>query len=500
MNKIDILIKCIILIYRENELATSQNEKSGGLIKTVLNTMKDARGKSLTGGETSTLDEIIDLILSMINNPDTFDKYTIMQTTNLILKDKPNALKALEKALDHDLTENQLKRSLVILRNTLNSYYIENEMTNLVNRASYKLSTGRLDNEPIRDFVSKLINNLEALNTTMDSKDPGIVDEIDMANPDEVTKAFDEVKLTTQSGGKLVTGWKKLNKMLNGGFRKGEQWVVTALQHNFKSGFVQSLFAQLPTLNTPILKDPNKKPLFALFSFEDDMTIVTEFLYRYLYYNEFKVIPDLSVLTSKEVSEYITKKLTATGYHVKILRVNPSEWTYKHLFNKCISYEADGYEIHGVIIDYLTKMPTTGCIMTGAGGTDVRDLYTRVRDFFAARGILNITPHQNSTEALNLARSGITGFDFIEEVRNKNYYSDSKQIPQVVDGEIYLTKGKFNKQWALFVGKGKHRTPIITPDDDKQFVLMFPKGAPIPEDIHDTDEIINNKKDEDIDF
>lgn len=80
----------------------------------------------------------------------------------------------------------------------------------------------------------------------------------------------------------------------------------------------------------------------------------------------------------------------------------------------------------------------------------------------------------------------------------KNYYSESKQIPQVIDGEIYITKDKVSKEWYLYIGKGKHRTSVITPDEDKMFKLKFPKGAPIPEDINEnTGEIKDDNADYD---
>lgn len=102
------------------------------------------------------------------------------------------------------------------------------------------------------------------------------------------------------------------------------------------------------------------------------------------------------------------------------------------------------------------------------------------------RDILFITPHQLSTDALTLFRNGVTGFDFLDEmIGSKNYYSESKQIAQVVDGEIFLTKAKVGKKdWRLYVGKGKHRSPTITPDEDKQTMFKFPIGAPIPEDTN----------------
>ena len=498
-NKVDILIKCIVLLYRESELQDPSNDRSKDLIKTVINTLNVGKG-SLIGGESIIIEDLKHLITDMLNNPDNYDKLNLLQSLELILKDKENILKIVDKNINLESSPAGLKRSILSMRNHLSNFYKETEIGNIIKKASYQLTTNNIDTS-IQEFTTTLITNLEALTVSTRTKDAGIVDEVDMHDDESVGKTMDTVKKLAEENGKMITGWKSVNRMLNGGFRKGEQWVVSALQHNYKSGFMQSLFVQLATLNKPDIIDANKKPLIILFSFEDDVSIISEFIYRYIYFNENKVLPDMSTLTGKEVGNYISKKLSVNGYHVKILRINPSEWTYKHMFNKTLEYEAEGYEIHAVLIDYLSKLPTTGCITSGPSGTDVRDLFNRVRNFYGSKGILNITPHQISTEALQLVRSGITGFDFINELANKNYYSESKQIPQVVDGEIYLSKGKKDKKWALFIGKGKHRTPVITPDEDKQTMLWFPKDAPIPEDIHDTDDVIvNSKTEENFDF
>lgn len=498
-NKVDILIKCIVLLYRESELQDPSNDRSKDLIKTVINTLNVGKG-SLIGGESIIIEDLKHLITDMLNNPDNYDKLNLLQSLELILKDKENILKIVDKNINLESSPAGLKRSILSMRNHLSNFYKETEIGNIIKKASYQLTTNNIDTS-IQEFTTTLITNLEALTVSTRTKDAGIVDEVDMHDDESVGKTMDTVKKLAEENGKMITGWKSVNRMLNGGFRKGEQWVVSALQHNYKSGFMQSLFVQLATLNKPDMIDANKKPLIILFSFEDDVSIISEFIYRYIYFNENKVLPDMSTLTGKEVGNYISKKLSVNGYHVKILRINPSEWTYKHMFNKTLEYEAEGYEIHAVLIDYLSKLPTTGCITSGPSGTDVRDLFNRVRNFYGSKGILNITPHQISTEALQLVRSGITGFDFINELANKNYYSESKQIPQVVDGEIYLSKGKKDKKWALFIGKGKHRTPVITPDEDKQTMLWFPKDAPIPEDIHDTDDVnVNSKTEENFDF
>lgn len=490
ISKLDILSKCITLLYRESILEDSENDNSKDLVKSILTATGDPKNRIVTGGESIIIEDLRNFIKDMSNSLSMYDEDSILQSLGIILKDRETIFKVLEKAVKTEMSTSGLKRSISSLRNQLNSYYNNFEIRNTINKANYQLMTDRVD-EDMKSFVEKLIVNLEALTSRANVKDQGIVDEIDFSDGESVTRAMDNVKKLNETGGKLITGWKAVNKMLNGGFRKGEQWVISALQHNYKSGLTQSLFAQLPRLNMPEMRDSSKKPLMVLFSLEDDINIVAEFLYRYLYYNENKTLPDLTTVTGKEIAEYITKKLTVNGYSIKILRINPSEWSYKALFTKVLEYEAAGFEIHGVFIDYLSKLPTIGCINTGPTGTDVRDLFNRTRNFFSSKQILNITPHQISTEALSLFRGGIKGFDFINEISNKNYYSESKQIPQVVDGEIYITKGKHNKQWALYLGKGKHRSPVITPDEDKQCMLMFPKGAPIPEDIHDEESDIS---------
>ena len=85
-----------------------------------------------------------------------------------------------------------------------------------------------------------------------------------------------------------------------------------------------------------------------------------------------------------QASKYIKDKLSINGYHIKMLRIDPTNWSFTQLFSKIIEYEAAGYEIHSAFIDYLSLIPTVGCINTGPGGTDLRDLFRRVRNYCAS--------------------------------------------------------------------------------------------------------------------
>ena len=486
MVALDVLIKSITLLHRER-LLEGQTDNSGELVKTILEVANVGNNKYYNGSVSELMENLKHLILDMINNPDNYDKENLLQSLYLIIKDNDNLIKVVEKSINVELSEPSLKRTVISLRNTLNNYYKEEQIKKLLSQASYKIATGNIEDGNVVEFASKLVTNIDALTMVTKTKDPGVVDEIDIGDEDNMSHTLDKVKEQSVEGGKLKTGWKELNEMLQGGFRRTEMVMINALQHKYKSGFIRSLFMQLPIHNVPKLDDKNKKPLMAFISFEDDADVMLDFMYKYLYYNEHNELPDLTSITTKEVANYIRRKLSVNGYHIKILRVNPNEWTYKNLFNKILEYEAAGYEIHSCFIDYLEKLPTTGCI-SGPVGTDLRDLFNRCRNFFVSKRILLITPHQLSSEAKQLVRNGVPDISFVKEVRNKGYTGGSKLLDQIVDLELYIHIAYLKRKPYLTIARGKHRIPSIIEEEKLYFVLPFPKGAPIKENVNEEGE------------
>jgi hypothetical protein len=100
-----------------------------------------------------------------------------------------------------------------------------------------------------------------------------------------------------------------------------------------------------------------------------------------------------------------------------------------------------------------------------------------------------VTPHQLSPEAKNLVRGGVPEDQFVKEVAEKGFTSGSRQLDQEVDLEIYIHLMKHNKETYLTVQRGKHRLPTIVSDELKYFILKFPKGMPIPEDLNELNHI-----------
>lgn len=479
--KIDTLIKCILLLHRENLVRTDNPElidSSGDLIKTILNMYRNSR-KVLITTENTIVDDLKELVIAMINNPENYDESLLVQQLTAILSNNESILNSITKSLTTEITQQGLRRSIVTLRNFLNNHYKELEFNRLIMQTLAKMKNNELEGS-VQEYTSNLISQLEALTLQTTIKDPGVVDEMDIVDEDNMDRVFKKTKTNSDGDKRLKTGWKELNLMLNGGFRAGEMCLTSGIQHSFKSGFVRSLFAQICMYNKPTLDDPNKKPLALFISFEDDADVIMGFFYHYLYFSENNSSPDMKNLDTKQAASYIRDRLTKTGFNIKIIRVNPNEWTYVHLTNKLLSYEAQGYEIQLLVIDYLSKLPTTGCNRTGAMGTDVRDLFDKVRNFCTgARRTLVIIPHQLNTEVKQLLKNGISDKNLVKELAGKGYYEGSKQIDQVVDLEIHHHIAKVGNKFVLTFQRGKRRFPEVIPEDKKYFMLPFPKSDPV---------------------
>lgn len=217
-NKLDILIKCITLLYREKLLDEITNEKSNDtskdIIRNVLETFKSDK-KVLMGGDAVTIAELQSLILDMLNNSDNYSKDVLLQSVNVVLKDNESTYTIIDKAINADIKDTGLKNSIVSLRKFLITYYKQVKITRLINKASYDISTNSLENG-MQEYVNNLVLNLEALNSTTKVSDPGVVDELDFTNENSIEGTIVKVKDLSENKGKLITGWKEVNRMLNG--------------------------------------------------------------------------------------------------------------------------------------------------------------------------------------------------------------------------------------------------------------------------------------------
>lgn len=482
-----LLVQVITLLYRESQLdnrTSNSSELVGQIVASIRipeTSMETDRGRETLVGLRSTA-------MMMAGNPPSqdYDRTILLQRIRVNVGDEDALYQAFEGATEDVDDPNLIKRMVLEYRSELKAYLNQNEITEIFKQASQKalFNPHTID---WKNFVKDVIGELEPLATvqTIESN-PAIVGSVDINDDEAVMALMQQAQDELSADGVLRTGWQAINRMCGdqGGFRRGEFVLLGALQHNFKTGFTLNLFKHMCIYNTPYLRDPTKKPLMVHISAENGLIDNVMQIYVSLKENETGEAVSIRGVDLAEASSYVKRRLQETGYSIRMLRVDPSLFGYRDLFDLVQKWESEGYEIHGIILDYLNMLSKRGC-QQGPHGFETRDLFRRVRNFTAPRGICFITPHQLSTQAKELVRSQIE--NFVQEIANKGYYDSCRTVDQEVDMEISIHIEKMNGESYLTCQRGKHRKISITPEKDLYTVLKFEKIGNIPDDFNGAD-------------
>lgn len=478
-NRATVFLKCIQLLFRnggENKNSTKE------LITNILSVYKPMESFAITGGEQEATEKLRDYLLECLDE-EALNREIILQNLSDILKTSSRKDVAIDmfKIVEEDDNKNIIRA----LENELNSKIYIHRIKKTLSGYTYDFDKKFKAGMSPDDMLTKIIEELTILTKNIKTKDDAIVNEVDLDNIENVSKVFQVVKETTEAESfKFKLGLRALNKITNNGYKNSEFVIWNALQHNYKSGMLASSLIGIARYNKPIMQDPSKIPLLLYVSLEDDLDILFEFLYRQMYYTDNKVKADMANTTKEEMSKYVKDKLQETGFKVKFIRVDPSDWSYSSFFSLIEKYEKDGFELKTVILDYLSLIPTVGCIANGAVGSDLRDLYRRVRNFFAKRKCLFISAHQLSPDAQMINRENLTGEVFLNRIMGKGFFDGSKKLSQEMDLELYAYKYTQNGRDYLAIGKGKHKGSKVMKSTDKFAIIPFPENLePIPDDI-----------------
>lgn len=379
-----LLVKAATLLYRESQLG-DKIENSADLVRTVLENVKVSEIGIGINSDREVIMALKTTILEMCGLPQdhVYENTELLQRLHVNCGNDDKLYESLKQGIEDEIQEASLKRSVLNMRKAINGHFKEQKINDVLTKASttFKFSREKIKN--IDTFIGELISQLEPLAMTVGGKDPAVTDDIDVGSEESLRTAFTNAQSMNAGQRLYKVGWPEINDMTQGGFRPGETWVIGGLQHKYKSGFNLSLFAQIALFNKPLNTDPNKKPLLLFISTEDSLVNSLQFLYQFLTYSETREFVNISQVTVEEMVQCIRVRLQATGFHFKMLKIDPNGWTYKSVCNKVIEYEAQGYVVEAMDIDYLYKIPKTGC-ETGALGHDVMDQLSRVRSFCAS--------------------------------------------------------------------------------------------------------------------
>lgn len=488
MNAILLIIRAITLLFRESQLPNN-NANTGALVTDVLETI--IAPDSAVGSSDNDRDMVLGLkaiTLGMASKPEgtLFIAEDLLQKVRMLTRHDDSLHDALKEGIAGEMPEEYIRSMTGTIRRELTAHLREVQALTIIREQSRLVSYKRDEIASIPEFIANFRQALEQFETNAKEVDPAITGEAFLSDIDKVEAIFAQSKELNNDSGIMKTGWQAVNRMLQGGFRRGEEWVIGALQHNFKTGFTLSLFKHIAMYNTPYMLDPKKKPLLIRMSFEDPLTLNFPFLYRNIKENQTYEFADTLNTPIEEMSSFVQKELSATGYDVLLISVNPTLWGYRDVVNYALSKEAEGYEIHLMMLDYLNMLSKKGLESNGPMGSNIRELFRILRNFFSPRRTTLITPHQLSTEAMMLIRAGAEE-NFVKDVANRGYFDSCKTLSQEVDGELIIHKVVVEGKAFLTIARGKHRTINVISEELKYTVLPFHDIGTIRDDVNGKD-------------
>lgn len=472
MNNIDIYIKCLVLRYRERD----KNVNSNSLVEKILNFYNPEEDKNM-GDENEKIESFKEFV--KIYNKDTskYTKKTLLEQLSIILMGYPEYVTGISEMLnDNSYTQDDIDAT----RNELIKYAKQRELMRLLSETLRNIRQGKTFDS------SAVLSQFKNLNEAEKEKDTLQVMELE--NIEDVSTVAKKAVELNNNDNRIKTGFAKMNKALDGGFRQGEFVMIGALRFNYKSGILRTLFLQIPFHNTPKVTE-GKTPMLLYIGFEDTQETNLSFSYNYLYCNEFGKAPEKDV-TDAEMSKYVTDKLKSTPYKCVMVRADPGNFNLSKVIGLIDSYIDKGYEIQACMIDYLSKIAPKG--INGEANHDTlkqtyQDAYEEISK---KRNILTITAHQLSSGSRDIAFGGSEPKDFVKFLPGRGATENCKSLDQIVDIEMYchVYTDKMTNTGYLSFQVGKHRLSPTTPDQYKYFTARFiPNGSLIEKDANAQD-------------
>lgn len=468
-----LLAKSVILLYRENLVGDTGNS-SRELIKELSKEIVVADvtiGFNIEKGIVSGLKNIIEDL--MVSSTEGISREDLLQDIKIACDNDMNLCHALTENICSELSEDSLKVSINTLLRQLQLHKREKKVADKFKEASTKINFGRGDIDSLDNYISAWWDDLQPLLNKGDLKDPAVMNSLDFgSSKDQVME--DYTAILEKGGDKRVyrTLFNGINDILQGGYRV-QMNVNYGDTHNYKSGYLTTVFSQIARANKPYINVPGKKSALVLISFEDETHSLVKFIFEQLMYSKLRTPIKVEDYSMEEMVDTITDALQANGWRIFIYRVDPNKWVYTDLINFCNRLEQEkDIVIEGLFINYLSQL-VNSTQSKGFQGEALVNTYSRIRNWGIGTGKMLLSPHQLSTDAKTMRRGG-NDATFIRDVVGKAFTAGSKQLSNELDFELYHHIVTHGKRTYLMTGRGKHRNaPSIISEKEKFVSLEF---------------------------
>lgn len=260
---------------------------------------------------------------------------------------------------------------------------------------------------------------------------------VSLSDKDSILRALNTF-IDRNVGGIVKTGLVGLNKATGsrGGMARGETWVFAASSHNYKSGMLVSFMLWAIIYNTFIVQ-PGKKALVYFVSLENEVNQNLMEVFKTLYCRLEKRQPDLSVLTTEFMTEWLQNYFSQFNIELFIDRYTPHDFSFGKFVKRFNAFEEMGFEIVLFDYDYMSEMrgvdPGDTASINGRIQM-IQENYLKFMNHAKQHGYLLTTGHQLTKEAEKMAsqdRYAVKKF-------NASLMADSSDVFRIIDGLIFL--------------------------------------------------------------
>ncbi len=476
------LTTAITLAHRES--ISADGDISVELIRQLLELVKVSEVNIGAGTENTSIANVKTTLADICRQAETatYHSEDLLTRIRVNIIDDDGWYNAIEKSIKAKLDELATLKSINVLRGKLRGLINQEKVSKILRESTSQWNFRHAAIDDPQKFLQNVCSELEGVMSQSSAKDAAILTEVDFEKAETVESVTDKIHAINTGTSIWKSGWQDFNDMFQGGLRDGETIVCGALPHNDKTGTTLSLFKQFAKYNKPNYRKPNKKPTLVRLTCEDPLSNNISYLYKNIVFNETGEQVDETKVDPKEMARVVREHMTSTGFSVRMAYIDPSDWSYRGLQNYILKLESEGHDVQVLMVDYLSMIPTTGC-RQGPTGTDLQDLFRRMRNFCAARGILFITPHQLSTQAREYTKGILPDESFLQFIALKGFWQDARGLDREFDGAFYVHLIKKDDVTYKAFQRDKHRWPGILEESKKFFIYQYPGKMPIPDDL-----------------
>lgn len=483
------LLRCITVLYLVNKIKYKRDDLPTIIRDTLkrIDPPKSMMGDASRGEAVENLKDMAAWMLQTLEEEE-FDRSDVITRIRLYLQSVPSLIQEVDIMLPMEINEDHVRKRIKTIISELRYDLNSLEIRESIRLANIKINSVNEDSdEVLRILTESLEKHKNAISVGVHKS---LVGKLDMSDPTELITVMESAKESVSTEGVMRTGFVGLNRAVGvGGLMRGVLINIGALTHNYKTGMLNDLFRQIPLYNKPWMWDENKKPAIVRISFENKLEQDLPIIYRSLYEQEFNEQIDIRDVDPAKAATYIKERLSVNGYHTFMECYDPNNFNVSDLLDLINGYEAEGYEIHLLVIDYLELIVK----LNGQRGDEVINAaFQTVRNHCFPRGITVVTGHQLSTEAQNILRDGAN--NFTQRMVGGGYYRNTKSLATKLDLEIicHIVEGPDGAKY-LSVSRGKHRGGERTPFKHLHFAYKFQEIGGLVDDVNKEEpEVIYN--------